>query len=72
MRFNSGERMLPTEEAIYRRLGGSERRDFLEYGTSAVRLTDAEVSALEAEYEEECEWMYEQERRQMLAEFLCG
>ena len=71
MRFNSGETMLPTEEAIYWRLNEAEREAFLEEGTGSVALTPREVSRLEKELEQECQWMYEQERRRELVACLC-
>lgn len=70
MRFNSGWRMLPTEEAIYRRLDAKEREVFLEEGTSAVKLTQAEMDALGQEWEAECDVLHEMYCEQQLAEFL--
>lgn len=70
MRFNSGERMLPTEEAIYHRLGGDERKVFLEEGTASVNLSEGELRALVKEYEEECEWLLRRQRQQELMAFL--
>lgn len=70
MRFNSGERMLPTEEAIYHRLSGEERETFLEEGTASVNLSDGELRSLEREYEEECERFLLRQRQQELMAFL--
>ena len=70
MRFNSGERMLPTEEAIYHRLGRDERRVFREEGTASVNLSDGELRSLEREYEEECERFLLRQRQQELMAFL--